>query len=189
MSNPYEALRDSATGEAGTAWKAADREAEKLAALYQELREDPRYTDEHKAETAWAAYDRAAPKVKDGRAKAKELLQKQVRTGERFSLPFPEGEAPTTTDTQKLIATQNEASRIVRQVDRTQGDRKIPLKRKPADLLREEYGRGLEVGGVQGGAICRGVLEAARELGVDAHSLVDPHRKDRHRDSWAGSRW
>src|SRR5918997_1016073 len=48
MSNPYEALRDSATGEAGEAWKAADREAKKLATPYQELREDPRHTDEHK---------------------------------------------------------------------------------------------------------------------------------------------
>lgn len=48
-------------------------------------------------------------------------------------------------------------------------------------MLRQEYGRGLEAGGAQGGIVCRGVLAA--ELGIDVHSVVDGFQKDRHRES------
>ncbi len=183
MSNSYEELRDEATGEGGEAWRAADREESNLRALYRELKDDPRYSEEHKAETAWARYEAAKEKIAAGKAKARELLQKQARTNERFSLPFPDGEGPVTTDTNKLLASQNEQARIVRQVERRQ---KAPGPFKPdvAAMLKEEYGRGLEVGGVQGGATCRGVLEAARELGVDGHTVVEGFRKDRHRESF-----
>jgi hypothetical protein len=37
MSQTYEQLRDSATGEAGAAWKAADHEEQSLRTLYREL--------------------------------------------------------------------------------------------------------------------------------------------------------
>ena len=52
MNESYEQLRDSTTGEAGERWKAFNREESNLRALYQELKEDPRYTNEHKAEQA-----------------------------------------------------------------------------------------------------------------------------------------
>jgi len=55
VNGTYEQLRDSATDEAGKARKAVDREESNLRALYRELKEDPRYTYEHKAQTAWAA--------------------------------------------------------------------------------------------------------------------------------------
>jgi hypothetical protein len=38
MTESYEQLRDSATGEAGAAWKSADREAARLTELYHELK-------------------------------------------------------------------------------------------------------------------------------------------------------
>jgi hypothetical protein len=178
----YEQLRDSATGEAGEAWKAADREAGNLYALYRELQEDPRFTSEHKAETAWKRYDAAAGKVEAGRAKARELLQKQARSAETASLPFPPTESPGTEDTNKLIASQNEASRIVRKLDRMASG-KGPFKPDKVKVLKGEYERGLEAGGVQGGAICRGVLAAANELGIDADAIVDAFRKDRHHEA------
>jgi hypothetical protein len=59
MSETYESLRESATGEAGEAWKRSDRDVSNLQALYRELKDDPRYTEEHKAEKAWGAYDAA----------------------------------------------------------------------------------------------------------------------------------
>jgi hypothetical protein len=42
----------------------------------------------------------------EGKAKARGLLEKQARSGERFSIPTPEGESPITSDTHKLLASQ-----------------------------------------------------------------------------------
>ena len=72
MNETYEQLRDSATGEAGEAWKVADREESNLRALYRELKEDPRYTDEHKAQTAWSGFERAKEQIVANKAKARE---------------------------------------------------------------------------------------------------------------------
>ncbi len=49
--------------------------------------------------------------------------------------------------------------------------------------LREEYQRGLELGGVEGLTVCRAVLSAAGDLGVSVDSVVDSFRKPRHRKS------
>jgi hypothetical protein len=106
MTESYEQLRDTTTGEAGAAWKAADCEESNLRALYRELKEDPRYTSEHKAEQAWRKYEAAKEKVAAGKTKARELLEKQARSGVRFSIPTPEGESPITSDTHKLLASQ-----------------------------------------------------------------------------------
>ena len=180
----YEELRDGATGEGGDAWREADRRAGRLYALYRELKDDPRYTEEHKAEKAWAAYDADRAKIEGARAKAKEHLEKQARSGERFSIPMPPGEAIGTADTTKLLASQNEASRVVRKIDRIGASGKGgPLKPNPLDVLRQEYGRALETGGAEGAIVCRGVLVAADELGIDTDSVVDGFRKDRHRES------
>ena len=180
MMETYEQLRDSATGEAGEAWKRADRKVSNLQALYRELKEDPRYTEEHKAEKAWGAYEAAKEKIVADRAKAREGFEKQARSGERFSIPMPEGEHILTTDPQKLLLSQNEASRVVRTIDRRDESSAGPFKVDKLEILRQEYKRGLEVGGVQGGAICRGVLSAADELGVDQSTLVNDFRNERH---------
>ena len=184
MTESYEELRDSATGGGGEAWRQADREETNLRRLYAALKEDSRWSEEHKSEKAWEAYEVAREKIAGGREKAREHLETQARGGVRASLPFPGGEGPVTSDTQKYLATQNEASRIVRKIDRISGSAKGgPLKASPLDVLRQEYGRGLEAGGTQGGIICRGVLAAADELGIDAGSVVDGFRKDRHREA------
>jgi len=182
MTETYEQLRDSATGEAGAAWKAADHEEGNLRALYQELREDPRFTNEHKAEQAWERYETAKEQIAAGKARARELLEKQALAAERSSVPFPGGEGMITSDTQKLLASQNEASRIIRKLDRLDTGRG-PFTSDKTEMLRQEYGRGLETGSVQGGAICRGVLSACDELGIDANAVVDGFRKERHHES------
>ena len=183
MNETYEQLRESATGEAGAAWKAADREEANLRTLYQTLKDDPRYSEEHKAEQAWQRYESAREKIAASKAKAREGLEKQARNGERFSIPMPEGEHLTPSDTSKLLASQNEASRIVRKLERLASSGAGPFRQNPAEVLKGEYERGLEVGGVQGGAICRGVLEAADELGVDKDQVVDAFRKQSHRNA------
>ena len=96
---------------------------------------------------------------------------------------MPEGEHLTPSDASKLLASQNEASRIVRKLERLATSGAGPFKQNPAEVLKGEYERGLEVGGVQGGAICRGVLEAADELGVDKDQVVDAFRKQSHRNA------
>lgn len=183
MSESYEQLRDQATGDGGEAWRAADRATGKLYALYRELKEDPRYSEEHKAEKAWESYEATKEKIEADKAKAKELLANQARSAERFSIPFPPGESLTTTDTSKLLASQNEASRVIRKLDRMEGGGKGSFKPDRLAVLKAEYRRGLETDGVQGAIICRGVLEAADELGMDKHSIVEGFRKDRHRES------
>jgi hypothetical protein len=183
MTDTYESLRESVGGTAGEAWRAADRAEANLRSLYQELKDDPRYTEEHKAATAWERYEATKDKITADKEKARELLQKQLRSAERLSVPLPGSEAVNTTDTDKLLASQNEATRLVRRIDRLEAGAKGPFKPDRVNVLKEQYQRGLEVGGVQGGAICRGVLLACEELGVDTNAVVDPFRKQTHRDS------
>ena len=178
----YEQLRDGISGEAGQAWRQADREESNLRALYRSLKADPRYTLEHKAQKAWESYETAKEKIAAGREKARQSLRKQAQTGERLSIPLPDGEGLITADTSKLLASQNEAARIIRKIDRAEQSGG-PFRPKKIEALKEEYRRGLEIGGMQGGVICRGVLSAAEELGVDADAVVDGFRKQRHHDS------
>lgn len=178
--NGYEELRKKADGAAGDAWRQADREEQRLRSLYELQREDPRYTEEHKAEQAWSAFLAAKEKIVAGRQQARESLQKQARSAERFSVPLPKGVSHQAKDASELLAAQNEAGRIVRKVERQQEG---PISPNKDEALKGEYGRGLELGGVEGAAICRGVLAAAEELGVPVGAVVDGYRKDHHRES------
>ncbi len=180
----YEQMRDQESGPAGQAWREADRQEHELRNLYESLQNDPRFTEEYKAEKAWEAFTAKKDVIVSGRKKAREELEKQARSAERFSIPLPNeaGASPAIKDASELIAVQNEASRIREKVQRLQeinplsgGDRAAPL--------REEYERGLELGGVEGVTICRAVLSATGDLGVPVDSVVDSFRKPRHRES------
>jgi hypothetical protein len=179
---PYEQLRDSASGEAGVAWQAADKENERLRNLYQSLQEDERYTLEHKSAVAWEAFEDAREKIASNAAKAKAALEQQAKAAERLALPFPDGEGPRTSDKEKLLLSQGESLRVIRKIDRLISQ-EGPFKHNLPAVLKQEYERGLEVGGALGGAICRGVLSAADELSIDPDSVVDDFRKERHRES------
>jgi hypothetical protein len=185
MTETYEQLRDAAGGDAGQAWRSADREESNLRALYRSLKEDPRFSEEHKAQKAWESYEVARERIVAGREKARKPLKKQAQTAERLSIPLPDGEELITTDTSKLLAAQNEAARIIRKLERASlaSPARGPFRPTPVEVLKEEYARGLEVGGMEGGVICRGVLMAADELGADASAVVDEFRKQRHRKS------
>lgn len=180
--NGYEEMRDRERGPAGEEWREADREERRLRDLYASLQEDPRYTGEHKAERAWGTFLEAREKIEGGRRRAREALLKQARSAERLSLPLPDGATHQAKDASELLAAQNEAGRITRKAERLRaanplngGDKATPL--------REEYRRGLDMGGVEGLAICRGVLSAADELGVSADAVADEFRKPHHRES------
>ncbi len=176
----YEQMRDQESGPAGQAWREADREEQRLRSLYESLREDNRYTEAHKGQQAWGAFLAAKEKIAAGRQQARESLQKQARSAERFSVPLPKGVSHQAKDASELLAAQNEAGRIVRKVERQQQG---PISPSKDEALRKEYGRGLELGGVEGAAICRGTLSAAEDLGVPVDAVVDDYRKDQHRES------
>jgi hypothetical protein len=178
----YEDLRGSARGQAGELWKAADKEEASLGAYYEQLKEDPRFTEEHKAELAWGRYNQAKEKIVEGREKAGEQLANDAAVYHRQSIPFPASEGPVTQDSQKILITQNETARISRKLSRMQEQTTGPFRPDLTSALREEYERGLEVGGVMGGSLCRGVLAVCDEYGVEANAVVDSFRQDRHRE-------
>jgi hypothetical protein len=177
----YEELRDKTVGEAGEAWKRADAEEQHLRRTYEKLLNDNRYTAEHKAERAERAYEEAAPRIRAGREQARQKLEQQAHSGEVFSIPMPGDAPPAAKDPAELLAAQNEAERIRRQLARrAEGS---PLRTAPAATLKEEYRRGMLEGGVEGTAVCRGVLAVCRELGVEVDAVVDEFRRASHRDS------
>jgi hypothetical protein len=178
----YEQLRSSVDGEAGESWDRVDRQVRDLRKHYESLKNDERLNDEYRAQEAWKRFEAARPKIEQGKQKTKELLEQQVRSRHQSSIPMPKGHSGPTHDTNKLIAAQNEASRIIRKLDR-QSSGKSLFKVDKTETLRTEYERGLEIGGVQGASICRGVLSAADEVGVDVESVVDGFRTERHHES------
>ncbi len=174
----YEQLRGSAeNNEARAAWTEHDRRKANLEGTYRTLKDDPRYTEEHKASQMWAAYERESEHIRTAGEKARTLLEKEARGYEMMALPRPKGENMHSISTERLIAAQNEASRIARKLDRLESA-KGPEGFKPSTsrVLRDEYARGIEIGGTEGAARCKGVLMAAEELGVSEEEFLDDLR-------------
>jgi len=170
----YEQLRDSVENtEARAAWLDHDRRLQLLRQTYNSLKDDPRYTEEHKANQMWETYQQQSAHIQAAGEKARELLEKEARGYEMIALPHPKGENLHSISTERLIAAQNEASRISRKLERLE-KAKGPKNLKPptAQILKDEYARGMEVGGVEGSAICKGVLMAADELGISEEQFL-----------------
>jgi hypothetical protein len=106
MTETYESLRNQAPSQAGELWKLADSQECAFRAYCRDLKEDPRYSREHKYELAHERYEADNVKIAPNKAKARELYEKQALPAERLSFPLPDGEALITNDTQKLLATQ-----------------------------------------------------------------------------------
>jgi hypothetical protein len=174
----YEQLRDSVeNAEARAAWLDHDRRQANLSETYRTLKDDVRYTEEHKASQMWAAYERESEHIQASGEKARELLEREAKGHEMMSIPRPKGEGVTNLSTERLIAAQNEAARIARKTQRRQDASFAgPFKPNTADVLREEYARGIEVGGVEGVAICKGALMAADELGISEEEFLNDLR-------------
>lgn len=100
-------------------------------------------------------------------------MEREAEGHEMMSIPRPKGERVTNLSAERLIASQNEASRIVRKMERLQSG---PLKPNATNMLRDEYARGIETGGAEGVAICKGALMAADELGVSEEEFLGPLR-------------
>jgi hypothetical protein len=159
---------------------------------YESLEGDERYTDEHRASRAWEAYDKAKGTIESKASAAREKLLESADHYERASVPFPAGQSLRTDDVQLLTLTQGERSRIVERlgykhpsIERMQrAGKRTPssAEDRPANMLRQEYARGLDVGGPQGGAICRAVIGVAEDRGMNVDDIVDEHRREWQRD-------
>jgi hypothetical protein len=180
QTSTYEQIRDSAPTEARTNWQSADREEATLEQFYRDLKDSDVYSDTEKSRQAWSKYEQAKTSITAKRERAKEQLESSIRSASLQSLPFPPSEGPVTSSMDKILATQNEAARIRSRLDRAAGQAG-PFRTNPTGLLREEYKKGLDAGGVLGGAICRGVISAAEDYGIELDAIVDQYRNDRQR--------
>jgi hypothetical protein len=183
--NPtYEGVQQEAKGPGVEEWKRTDKLRDDLSATYRSLKDDPRYSEEHKAETAWAKYEETKAQVEQLAPEARQKMLKSAETLERMSIPTPGGEGLYTSDTNKLLLTAHERGRIEGLINRAEkAAEKVTkgrFKRNPADILRAEYERGLDQGGPGGGATVRAVYELARDWGMSIDSIVDTHRKPHH---------
>jgi hypothetical protein len=176
----YEQVQESARGAGVEQWREADRVRAELGELYRNLKEDARYSNEHKAETAWRQYELLKEKIEQLAPEARQKMLKSAESLERLSIPTPEGEGLITKDTNKLLLTAHERSRIEGLINRAQRAAKGPFKVNPVDILKRAYERGLDQGGPGGGAAVRAVYEIARDWGLNIHAIVDAHRKPRH---------
>jgi hypothetical protein len=148
------------------------------------LREDTRYTEEHKPERAWAKYEEVRTQVGQLAPEAKKKMLKSAESLERLSIPTPEGEGLATKDTDKLLLTAHERSRLEGLINRAEkAADKGPWKANPVDILKAAYEQGLDQGGPGGGATVRAVYELARDWGLDIHQIVDAYRKPRHHET------
>jgi hypothetical protein len=184
----YEDLRDQAEGEVGISWREADRYAEALSATYRTLAADDNLSEAGRYEKAATYYENVAHKVEDGRARARTLAIEAARQAERASVPLPDGftlASAKVADSSALITVQNETQAILSRIEkqRARMPEGLDLSQSSADSLREAYSEGLETGGLEGHARCRAALEAAKSLGVEVGSVVDPHRTQAHRDA------
>jgi hypothetical protein len=155
---------------------------------YEHLSDDETRNDEYRATRAWELYDEAKPKIEQAGRAAREALLKRAKHLERMSMPFPTGQTPRTDNIEHLNLTQGEHRRIVERLSyenpeiarmRAEG-KKTPDGPKPHEILSEEYARGLEIGGVQGAAICRAVVQVALDRDYDPEAIVTEYRTEVH---------
>lgn len=176
----YEQLRDSSTGEIGSAWQTADKQEQQLQEFYERLKDDPRYTDQHKAELAWQKYEDMKDRILTGRQRSKKRLEERSDSLWLQSVPMPPETGLRTTNENRILMTQSEGTRIARKIDRL-ADSPGPMRPSTVETLKAEYAKGLKEGGPRGGAICRAVVDVADEFSIDVDDVVDDFREVRHR--------
>jgi hypothetical protein len=179
--NPsYERVQQEAKGPGVDEWRQVNKARSDLTSLYRSLSEDDRYAPEYKAQTAWAKYEETKARVQKLALEARQKMLKSAAGAERMSILTPEGEGLITKDTNKLLLTAHERSRLEGLVNRAEKSAGGPFKANPMDVLKAAYEQGLDQGGPGGGATVRAVYELARDWVLDIDAIVDKHRKPHH---------
>jgi len=180
MTQTYETVQANARGPGVQEWLEVDKARSDLAQYYRSLREDDRYAPEYKAQAAWERYEKTKGQVEKLASEARAKMLKSAESLERMSIPRPEGEALITEDTDKLLLTSHERTRLEGLIDRAEKADKGPFKVNPTSILKTEYERGLAEGGPGGGATVRAVVGLARDRGLDIDRIVEAQRKPHH---------
>ena len=159
---------------------AADQKERTLREGFEKLRADNDLTPEAKLRRAQELHERLAPQIEEGRRQLRENLLKSSKTNERAAIPMPPGVSVGASEPTEMLLAQNERERIMRAVERRRSAAG-PFKPDVADLLRQEYERGMESdSATEAAAICRGALAAARELGLEDGNWLAPFMRERH---------
>jgi len=164
---------------------------------YESLDSDERYTDGHRAARQWEAFDKAKPLIEEKAKAAREKLLKSADEYEMSSIPFPGGQSLRTDSVELLSLTQGKRARIVERLSYENptiarmkaAGKNVPTSAedRPQNVLREEFARGLDIGGPAGGAICRAVVGLAEDRGMAVDDIVDEHRRDWQRQRLQGA--
>jgi len=180
----YESVQGDARGPGVEEWRRVDRVRSALTEFYRSLSEDERYAPEYKTQAAWERYEQTKAQVEKLAPEARRKMLRSAESLERMSIPRPADESLNTKDTDKLLLTAHERTRLEGLISRRQEKaEKGPFKANPTDILKAEYERGLAEGGPSGGATVRAVVVLARDRGLDINSVVDAQRKAHHRDA------
>jgi hypothetical protein len=183
--SPYEQLRDGLEGEAGIAWRDADRWTSYLTEKFETLEADEKLSQEGKYGAAEEYLNKTRPRIESAYEKARKHLAEEAKRKKGASVPMPDKKtlfANPVKDSTELVAIQTEAAGIQAKVEKLQSRLPAGMKAggQASDVLREAYAQGMEVGGVEGGVKCRGALRAAEALGVSVDDVVSPYRERRH---------
>lgn len=174
----YESIRDGA-GDIAASWRIADREVSALREKYKKIEEDARYSDEHKASEAWRAFENSREKIVAARQEAREKIRAEARVAEHRPLPRPTNQSLIMTTDANLLTAQMEGQRLDRRVERMTSSGG-PFKGNVSEILRSEYQKGLERGGPEGRALCKGVLFVAEDRGISHEDLLNELRSEEH---------
>jgi hypothetical protein len=182
----YESLRDNLPGEAGSAWRDADRFTSLLRNTYQNLRDDETLSEEGRHQKAQEAYQRTSARIASSLKKARDKATGEANSAREFSIPMPDGKTLATSsikDTTELLTVQQETNTIISRVENRRAKLPEGVRVKAdffSDVLRESNREAMERGGVEGAVRAKATLRAGEELGVSADEIVEPYRGQRH---------
>jgi hypothetical protein len=188
--NTYEALRDELPGVSALLrdkWQRADRASANLLQAYQSLQADADITQEARSRRADEFYARESPRIEQSWRELRAELTGAAGALVEAATPRPKGERLAARSNEEILAAQGERERILRTIER-RANAPGPFKPAAADHLRDEYERGIAAGGALGAAICRGALDAGRELGHSEEAWIAPLRDDTQLEALEKSR-
>ncbi len=185
----YEQLRDTTDGEAGIAWRDADRWSSYLREKFEALEADEKLSGEGKYEAAEEYLKKTRPRIESAYEAARKHLEAEAKRARDAAVPLPDGRDLSTTkikDSNEMLAVQGEAQAIVARVERLKASRPKGMQVQgdhTTAILRDAYASSMAEAGVEGRIKAYGVLKACEQLGVDRDEVVQPLRGQKHFDA------